>query len=868
MKRIISVVLATCMMMATLVFANEASQPNEAFSMSIELLLKLNIVKDVTKTDYTNPVTRAEFAEMVAAVVFPDKNYYYARDREYEDVDWEYQQMVNALTDQNIMLGYEDNTFKLQQSITYQEALKTLVSLTGYDYHAALAGGYPVGYVSTAKRIGLLKDFPDSGEHAINLGEAALLVCNALKADTVTMTVQQDKVSYQIEKGVNLLGKNFKAFEGKGVISATEDTDLYGGVNAPKGSIIINDESYAADASLKKYIGYMVKFYYIEDSVSDARIIIVQPDEKNEVLKLKSEEIQDFADRKYTYCLDTDLKNKTARISDLASVLYNYRIPENRKGEALYWPDEGVVELIDHDGDKVYDVILVWNYEVYIVNSVSPSQYNITDMYGKDMLNLDPYKTNCRIIKNDSEIPLSKLEKWNVLSVAVSDSKDELVTVTVSDTRVSGYVQGYDRDYVTIAGEEYRLSKVFSKKQITGDTLDFYLDFMGRAVIYDIDSSSGQTRYGVLCGWRMDDLSDDPPELRIFNENGEFVYYKMRKKVEIDAIKHKDTRDLFTSESANALYDANRGIIAQMLAFKTNTNNEIIFIDTTIREAGEDETSFNKSEYQEKGQYMLLGHSWKDQYVLNIATQIFMVPGDKEGNILRGLEYEKYYSVKSYKVWNDPFKDHYNYRVQFFNVNQANVTDLMINFKDVGKLDSSDFGQDPFLWVKSIDHRVNEDNMVELCITGWCKGEYVTYACDSEVYQEVEKLKKGDIIQYLWGAQDKINAINVLYDGTQKYFLTNTYHVSKRVLYGQITAVDTDSNVIKVTYTYNSDGTVNLNSGIPNLLKGESGNGGVTMRYNVKTGKLEPAGWSDLVVGKSVILDKNETATRAVILID
>ncbi len=874
-KKIISVLLMAAVLPQTGVFAEKTAD----YSESINFLSAAHVLENYTRDDSEKSISRIEFAKLLARIVYPDNNYYWQEERAYEDVAAEYKAIVSALAEQKIMLGYDEATFAPEQPITYNEALKALVSMVGYDYNAESSGGYPNGYVSCASDIGILKGMSDRSNHELTLGEIALLIKNALKVDIMTMNIDGSGASYSTEKGENLLKTKLGMYEGEGILKANEFSDIYGDKFAGKNSVVIGDYSYEiSDKSFEKYLGHKIEFYYTADDKDSAdRKLVSVSDAKNvETLSIKSNEITDFADRAYSYTLDGETRDRRAKISDDALVLYNYRVPKTKSGEDLYLPQEGKIDMVDNDGDGKYDVVFVWDYETYVVNSVSAESYMIDDYYGKPALDLDPDETDYIITKNGEEIGLDKLEKWNVLSVARSEDDDPYITIAVSDTRVTASA-GFSDDEVTLDGKEYKLSSAFTQARKSGETLDWYLDFLGYVVVYDKNSTSDYIHHGIIVGYRIeDDAPELPPDLKIFNEDGVMTWYKTNKKIKLDGVSGLKSSELFDRESPNVLIDEN-GIIPQMIAYCLNNNGEINYIDTVEKGVGEDDETLNQSDFKPTRsgwQYMLLGHTWSDEIALALNTVIFRTPSDSTGNILRGAQYDKYYEIRPFNVWMNPFYDHYDiYPVRFFNINKSQVSDLMIWYVPVDGSDA-EFTRGLFM-VKSVDSALNDENEEVVRLNGWMRGEEKSVILETGREALVDGLKAGQIIQYALNKSDEVMAITKILDpsetaadGKPGYMISSTVpYATTRCLYGEITSIDRDNNVIVVNYKFDDEGKLS-GKGIVNVLNGESGNNGVVVKYNAKTNKIEKGAWSDLQVGQAVILDKCETAVRSVTILE
>lgn len=887
LKKLISVLLVLSLSVFANVFAAEDS--GAEYTKSMKFLMAADILQNHTIEDAANKVSRIEFAKIIARIVFPDDNYYWSSERQYSDVVAEYTEITSALADQNIMIGYDESTFAPDQPITYNEVLKSLVSLTGYDIQAINAGGYPNGYTQTASSIGILKNFAGRSNRELTLGEISKLIENALKIDIMTITVSGGKVEYSTADGDNLLKRKFDIYEGEGLISATEFTNIYGGAYAPKNSVLIGDYAYELkDKTIEEFLGHRVEFYYTADDEysSDRALISVENVRTVETLSILSPDIVGFEDKVYTYTDADNVRDRKAKLADDAMIMYNYRLPETKSGDELYLPSEGKIDLIDNDGDGKYEIIFIWDYETCVVNDVSAESFKVGDYYGVNALDLDPDVVDYRIIKNGEQIGIEALEKWNVLSVAESDDSEPYITIIVSDKRVTGQLSSYDGEYAEIDGVRYKISSAFTQKINISETFDYYIDAVGCIAVYDKNSGSEYAYHGIITGYRfLNDDFESAPEIKIYTEDGVFTWYQTNEKISLDGINSQKSCKVFGAQVAESEAEASEnvlmnrdGIIPQMISYKLSKNGNIRSIDTVDKTDAESEDSLNQSQYfpsRSGYQYMLLGHTWSDMIAMANGLTIFKAPSDVNGNILKGNEYDKYYEIMQWGVWNNPFYDHYDtYSVRFFNVNESQVSDLMIWYNPV---DGSDAQYGSVVMVKDISTALNADDEIVMQLDGWSEGQEVHIPVESGKEDRVSDLRRGQLIRYALNKQDELSevqmftdaagkAVNVL-DPDQNYFLSSaTVYERTRCLYGEITSIDRDNNVIVVKYQQNENGQA-TGDGIVNVLKGESGHDADVLIYNLKTGKMENGTWSDLRLGQKVVLDKCETAVRSITII-
>lgn len=869
-KSIVSILLMLILSSQSIVLA----QTND--TESIALLISLGILE---KGDIEQPeraVTRGEFASILEKIVFPDSKNIWNGTDVFEDVDdtHDYYSAVSAMNGIKIMVGY-NKMFYPDRNVTFYEAIKSLVTMLGKEL-IAQQGGYPNGYLSVASSSKILKEFSNQTEHELTITEAAKLIFNTIKADTTLISLDGDKITYKTEDYVTLMGRKLNVYEEEGLFEADSVTDIFGNKTMIKGYIKIGDEIYRG-SGFESFIGHKVKFYYQYDEKNNEKTVLYMQDVKRvSQLIIESNEIYSYENGVYTYTPNAATRSQKANIAVGAAVVYNGKVPVSILGEEMFTPDTGRIILIDNDDDKKYDVVFIWSYETYVVKSVGVGRtIAVTDFYEKDSLILDSEDDSYtyKFLKDGADFNPSGLEKWNVLSVAKSDSVDgeRIYTILVAAKRITGTFGGTANGDITIDGNDYPLSKAYKQDNPGSGVVDFYLDAMGNVAVYDkMSVSSASVHYGILVGWRHDDSTEEPPELKIFNEAGEFVYYKTTQKIKVDGGKKIETLTLF--ENASVLYNGDGlGVKVQMIGFKRNLNNEITEIDTAVKQPGEDKTSLTETDFYAKNKlkYMLLGRSFSETVVLSKNMTIFKVPSDADGNILLDSAYQERFSVST----TVPFQDTYDiYPVKFFNVNEVGVTDLMIWYNEVGSGDLTS-SRDAMVMVKALTQTLNEDDEVVATIIGWTDGaKEIQLNCDLAAEEQASKLKKGDIINYVKNSAGKVENIIPRYSlGDKAYYISDTGVGNyNRILFGQITAVDMDNRAFRVCYGLQEDGLLDHNLEMPNNFEGGDryNKSTVITLYDRKKGTVRALKPEEVCVGQQVIIQKMQTAAWQMFVIE
>lgn len=127
------------------------------------------------------PITRAEFARVIVAVTnnsgvaYEESNF-----SDVKDTNWA-KAYINIAKTLGIVSGTSKNTFSPSGKITYQQAVKMIVSGIGYDEEAITAGGYPQGYIKVANDLGILDGIEYRASDEATRGDIALMLQKVLK---------------------------------------------------------------------------------------------------------------------------------------------------------------------------------------------------------------------------------------------------------------------------------------------------------------------------------------------------------------------------------------------------------------------------------------------------------------------------------------------------------------------------------------------------------------------------------------------------------------------------------------------------------------------------------------------------------------
>lgn len=127
-------------------------------------------------------ITRAELAKVICVAGNLDEDKI-EKKCTFSDVtadSWAYKYICIA-SENGIINGYEDGSFKPEDSVSNEEAVKMIVSLLGYGVEADTNGGYPAGYMAAAARRGVITEKMSFGINTAAVrNDIGAMLCGAL----------------------------------------------------------------------------------------------------------------------------------------------------------------------------------------------------------------------------------------------------------------------------------------------------------------------------------------------------------------------------------------------------------------------------------------------------------------------------------------------------------------------------------------------------------------------------------------------------------------------------------------------------------------------------------------------------------------
>lgn len=514
-------------------------------------------------------VTRAEFAVICARLanlangIGTDAVTHFADLDGDDSYKWARPYVAMAVG-HGIINGFEDGTFRAGDPVTYEQAVKMLMCLKGWQTACEeetkklqsinINTSWSAGYIAYANQQGLLKNTNNNSAYLsqpINRGVVAILAYNALslsEMEKVVNPITNEEVYIVSKKGGGSdTPTNSTTKTVSGTITATYITALDNAVtDLSKYEIMIDDDIYEVNRKvLDKYnlcdlIGQRVKVTY-DKKADEITAISLNPYTTKEVYTGVSGTrsfFVDVVDGAIQYCTNVE-KYKLAKLSlpKNASVIFNGKYVDDFEVEDLvdpnspYYFTNGMIEVIDGKTD----VVKINNYKTYVVKNTSRGSS------GTERINL-LYKTGSeasldfRSEANSGEYfkfsrsgkditSLSDLSAYDVISVMESPEDAAGTNVTIMEAtrnnktslKINGVNQD-DENIIEANGVYYTYNYDYrmydpnlgnEDKHILerGDEgVSIYLDYMGQIAHVAVSTTSSNTayKYGYLFSMSQD----------------------------------------------------------------------------------------------------------------------------------------------------------------------------------------------------------------------------------------------------------------------------------------------------------------------------------------------------------------------------
>lgn len=180
-KAILKILFVPTLSLGIFILPVTAAVGQTVQNTSANALVKLNIMRGDSKgLRLGDKVRRCEYITLIIRVLGYENEDTKNVQIPFEDINekhWAYGNIKTALK-YNLIAGYNDNTVRPDNYVTYAEAQTVLIRALGYE--STLSGSWPESVINKSIELGLNKYIDLKDDRELTRGETAVLIYNSL----------------------------------------------------------------------------------------------------------------------------------------------------------------------------------------------------------------------------------------------------------------------------------------------------------------------------------------------------------------------------------------------------------------------------------------------------------------------------------------------------------------------------------------------------------------------------------------------------------------------------------------------------------------------------------------------------------------
>lgn len=565
--------------------------------------------------------------------------------RDVDEDHWAYS-ALKSMKELGFIRGYTDESFRPENTVTCDEAIKIILTICGYEEYANGFGGYPDGYRKLASYNKLYTAMTATGNAEMSRMDAATLIYNAFKLELAEPLRAGSKSS---SSGKNFLNDIMGVYTLEGTVVSTDTASIYGKDVCKDNTAKIGETVFAfedSESNIRDYIGRDVRAFLKDNGDEDYTLITFETTSRDEVTVIDNSFMKGFKNNTFTYSISKEsTKTKSVSVRNGAVVIYNGKYLRGYGEDTFSDMDNGTVTVIKKK-NLDFDIVFVEEFRSGYTNSVNTKSMWVTDLLDKDGNAVIKFETN-----DDGEKMIYSLFDSNGEELDFESLGEgainyyyngNYIKMYYTNDKISGKITASfdegDKTYIIVGGKEYAVSRAYKNyvSQINkgGADISAALDRYGE-IVYMSEANIAYDGFAYLIKW-------------IFSSNDEaglLTYYdidtqKIEKKVKTDtSIRVSDKNGRTEKVSAvglNSYLDGYDGILKTVkndeglisrIEFPVDSDNESTGKLRLMLESSNQSTASN---YKDKLEYVSSARCFAGKAYLNNFTKIINIPQDRE----------------------------------------------------------------------------------------------------------------------------------------------------------------------------------------------------------------------------------------------
>ncbi len=541
---------------------------NYQYYDAIQSLVVRGIINGYAEDNTFRPeatITRAEFCKMVIyALGLSNLVSGTVTDSGFPDVaptHWAAGNIQMAFK-MGIINGFEDGTFRAEENVTYEQAVKMVVCAASDDLAnlAMINGGFPNGYLAVAKTAGLVKNITDGVNSApAKRGTIAKLVDNMIKTDLTGLGEGVLPGESSSQSGGSIGSDGIVEVDGQ-IVSVYGATILDADDSLRKDQIrlekkdgtseVYSVKNLSIKSNIYEYLGKLVTVFYKEDNVSTQVLTSMNLQRKrNEEITINlSDVLGGYSNTEMPFINEEDEDDEISVKSD-AIMMYNGRRVDKTLSELLdaYISKIGSVRFLSTNGNSEYDIVFFTVYDSVYVTNVNTTRKEVNGEGGKKYTIDDEDASKLvTVLKDGKAVEAKTIKAGQVISVAESQDK-KVIEVRISTKTAEGTVTGAEvndankpASKVTVGGKTYTYISGIEPISEAGLNVKMYIDVFDKIVKYELKAANVNYTYAYMLSFSnpKPEAMQNSVSMKVINLNttkiDENNYYAVADKININ----------------------------------------------------------------------------------------------------------------------------------------------------------------------------------------------------------------------------------------------------------------------------------------------------------------------------------------------
>lgn len=698
---------------------------------------------------------------------------------------------IHVATSLGLIVGDGDGNFRPNDEITYAEAMTIFVRATGYEPSAASKGGYPNGYMTVGSSAGLSDNVQCAASSPISRGNVAFLTENALEAKLMEQTGFGSNIKYEITDKT-LLEDKLKVKKLEGQVTAVGGASIDGSAALAKNQIKIDEKVYQVSENFVNLLGHRVDYYLKENSSGNDEVILaVAKKGQNSTLEIKAELFSAVIEQNSNNAIEY-FKSEDSSAKYTAQLSNDAVMIYNGKKVEF---DKSLLDISDKEG------------AITLLDTAKTGKYNIVFINEYKNIVVDQVTSSNKITDKYGNGTL-KLDEG--ISYTIKRGFDEIKISDLKEYDVLSVYESKDKTLCSILVTSNKVEGKITAKDSKGvyingehykvaknytDLLEINTDGVFyldiSGKIAAVDSANVLSSNYAYLLNAYTNSGTEVSSFKLYTKTGEEKVLEANDKIRFNG-------STVTAKSAVTTLNSGGSTQKQLVTFAENADGKITELETA-----KDNSASGKVE--------------KDSFTLNYKLSDTKYDADlsKLGNvridddtiIFSIPEGSTDYEILDKKI----FEDEQSYNAHIYDMTENYTARVVV----LTNADLKASAESALAVVKQISEAINDEDektqMIKVLVDGEEKN---IFAQDDTVLVKNgdDPLEMGDLIQYKTNAKDEIVSVRVLLDISDKETeASQTPAENLRTVYGKVTKKFTNSINVTVNdaseenYTLSSD---------------------------------------------------------------